>query len=101
MIAMTGTLRVSDVRAVESLGRRLHHYQTIRVSDSQRVVLIPPIGSFMVDWDAATIRLHIAAETQRDMDELVARLCEEFARGPAAISPIEWMASATVPVPFR
>ena len=101
MLAMTGTLRFDTVRALGELARRLCAYHSVRVSDTERVVLVPPIGSFLVDWDAATIRLHIAAATQRDMDELVARLCEEFARGPAAISPIEWMASATVPVPFR
>jgi hypothetical protein len=101
MLAMIGTLPVGDARSVEALGRRMHSYQTIRVSASQRVVLIPPIGSFLVDWDSAAIRLHIAGKTQRDLDELMEQLNEELTTGPNCFASIEWTRAAAIPVPFR
>ena len=49
MLAMTGTLRFDSVRALGELARRLCSYHSVRVSDTERVVLVPPIGSFLVD----------------------------------------------------
>ena len=98
---MTGTLTLAEVRAVDAISHRIRGYQSVRVSATQRVVLIPPIGSFLIDWDDDVLRLHIAANTQRDLDELVAQLGEELRRGCSWPVEIDWVASTAVPVPFR
>ena len=99
MLAMTGTLRVNDARSIAALRRRLHSYQTVRVSETQRVVLIPPIGSFLVDWDARNIRLHIAGNSRRDVDELMQELNAELRSICGLV--LVWEMSAAVPAPLR
>ena len=101
MLAMTGTMAIADVRAIDAISHRIRGYQSVRVSATQRVVLIPPIGSFLIDWDDDVLHLHIAANSQRDLDELVAQLSEELRRGCSFPVVIDWVASNSVPVPFR
>jgi hypothetical protein len=100
MLAMTGTLRLDD-RGADEVTRWLHHYQTIRITDDQRVVLIPPIGSFLIDWDPTAVRIHVAARTRGEIDELIAQLEDELHRCPGMPRPVEWETSSVVPVPFR
>jgi len=100
MLAMTGTLRLGERRVVEALFRRVRSYQTVQVSESQRIVLIPPIGSFLVDWDETAVRLHVAANSQRDIDELLEQLTQELCGGAEPLQ-IDWTVSSSVPVPFR
>ena len=101
VLAMTGTLRLGDSGAPGSLARRLHSYQTVRVSDSSRVVLIPPIGSFLVEWDGAGVRLHITGATQRDLDEVTEALDQELRRDAGQVHGIDWIPSTAVPVVYR
>ena len=96
---MTGTLRFDSARTLGELARRLCSYHSVRVSDSERVVLVPPIGSFLVDWDSAGVRLHIVAHAQRDLDELMAQLEAEVRK--VGTSAIVWTSSAAVPAPLR
>ncbi len=84
MLAMTGTLRPAF-----PFPRRLLSYQSVRVTSTRRVVWIPPIGSFLVDWDPAMIRVHIAGHTQRDIDELMRQLDAEAGRCDAPVQ-IVW-----------
>lgn len=100
MLAMTGTLRFDSVRALGELARRLCAYHSIRVSDTERVVLVPPIGSFLIDWDPAGVRLHVVAPAQRDLDELMNQLDAEV-RKVGTTASISWSASAAVPAPLR
>lgn len=100
MLAMTGTLRFESVRALGELARRLCSYHSIRVSETERVVLVPPIGSFLVDWDATSVRLHVVAFAQRDIDEIIAQLDTEVRKVGFGAS-IDWTNSAAVPVPLR
>jgi hypothetical protein len=100
MLAMTGTLRFDSVRALGELARRLCSYHSVRVSDSERVVLVPPIGSFLVDWDATGVRLHIVASSQRDLDEIMSQLDTEVRKVGTSAS-IAWNQSAAVPAPLR
>jgi len=96
---MTGTLRFDSARTLGELARRLCSYHSVRVSDSERVVLVPPIGSFLVDWDSTGVRLHIVAHAQRDLDELMAQLETEVRK--VGTSAIVWTSSAAVPAPLR
>jgi hypothetical protein len=100
MLAMTGTLRFESVRALGELARRLCSYHSIRVSDTERVVLVPPIGSFLVDWDTASVRLHVVASAQRDVDEIIAQLDTEVRKVGFGAS-IDWTSAAAIPVPLR
>jgi hypothetical protein len=100
MLAMTGTLRFDSVRALGELARRLCSYRSVRVSDTERVVLVPPIGSFLVDWDATGVRLHVVAVGQRDLDEIMNQL-EAEVRKVGTTAAITWSRSAAVPVPLR
>lgn len=100
MLAMTGTLRFESVRALGELARRLCSYHSIRVSDTERVVLVPPIGSFLVDWDTASVRLHVVASAQRDVDEIIAQLDTEVRKVGFGAS-IDWTNAAAIPVPLR
>lgn len=100
MLAMTGTLRFDTVRALGELARRLCAYHSVRVSDTERVVLVPPIGSFLIDWDRTGVRLHVVAPAQRDLDELMNQLDTEVRR-VATTASISWSASAVVPAPLR
>lgn len=97
---MTGTLRFDSVYALDVLARRLCAYHSVRVSDRERVVLVPPIGSFLVDWDATGVRLHVVAPAQRDLDELMAQLDAEV-RKVGALASIAWAPSVVVPAPLR
>jgi len=97
---MTGTLRFDTVRALGELARRLCSYHSVRVSDTERVVLVPPIGSFLVDWDATGVRLHVVASAQRDLDEIMAQLDAEM-RKVGTVAAIVWSSSAVVPAPLR
>ena len=97
---MTGTLRFDSMRALGELARRLCSYHSIRVSDTERVVLVPPIGSFLVDWDATGVRLHVVAFAQRDVDEIIAQLDTEVRKVGSGAS-IDWTNSAAVPAPLR
>ena len=90
MLAMIGSVRVADAGALDALRYRLHRYRTIRVSASQRVVLIPPIGSFLVEWDSESVWLHIAGTSRRDLDELVGELTDELTGKPAGFTRIHW-----------
>jgi len=100
MLAMTGTLRFDAARTLGELARRLCRYHSVRVSDTERVVLVPPIGSFLVDWDARSVRLHVVASGQRDLDEIMAQL-EAEVRKVGTGAAIVWSPSARVPVPLR
>ncbi|CAN5303804.1 hypothetical protein BH09ACT5_BH09ACT5_11340 [soil metagenome] len=100
MLAMTGTLRFDSARTRGELARRLYTYHSVRVSDSERVVLVPPIGSFLVDWDATGVRLHVVAAGQRDLDEIMRELDREVCKVGANAS-IAWTQSAAVPAPLR
>jgi hypothetical protein len=100
MLAMTGTLRFDTVRALGELARRLCAYHSVRVSDTERVVLVPPIGSFLIDWDQGGVRLHVVAHAQRDLDELMTQLDAEVRKVGTAAS-IVWSTSASVPPPLR
>ncbi len=100
MLAMTGTLRFDSMRALGELARRLCSYHSVRVSDSERVVLVPPIGSFLVDWDASGVRLHVVASAKVDLDEIMNQLDREV-RKVGANAAIIWTSSAAVPVPLR
>ena len=100
MLAMTGTLRFDTVRALGELARRLCSYHSVRVSDTERVVLVPPIGSFLVDWDPTGVRLHVVAARQRDLDEIMNQLDAEVRKVGTSAS-IAWSASAVVPAPLR
>ncbi|CAN5281650.1 hypothetical protein BH11ACT5_BH11ACT5_09840 [soil metagenome] len=100
MLAMTGTLRFDSVRALGELARRLCSYHSVRVSDTERVVLVPPIGSFLVDWDSARVRLHVVASAQRDLDEIIMQLDTEVRKVGSGAS-IDWTNSAAVPAPLR
>ena len=100
MMAMTGSVQVTDTYALDALRHGLHRYRTIRVSTSQRVVLIPPIGSFLVDWDSKCVRLHIAASSRRDLDELVSQLTDELTGRPAGFAGIDWAESPSVLAPL-
>lgn len=97
---MTGTLRFDSVRALGELARRLCAYHSVRVSDSERVVLVPPIGSFLIDWDPTGVRLHVVAHAQRDLDELMTQLDAEV-RKVGVTASIAWSHSSTVPAPLR
>jgi hypothetical protein len=97
---MTGTLRFDTARALGELARRLCSYHSVRVSDTERVVLVPPIGSFLVDWDRTGVRLHVVAVSRRDLDEIMAQLDTEVRKVGASAS-IAWSASTAVPVPLR
>ena len=100
MLAMTGTLRFDSLRALSELARRLCAYHSVRVSDSERVVLVPPIGSFLVDWDATGVRLHVVASAQRDVDEIMAQLDAEV-RKVGTSAAIVWTYAAAIPAPLR
>jgi hypothetical protein len=100
MLAMTGTLRFDSARALGELARRLCSYHTVRVSDRERVVLVPPIGSFLVDWDSTGVRLHVVASAQRDLDEIMHQLDTEV-RKVGTTASIAWSPSAAVPAPLR
>ena len=100
MLAMTGTLRFDSVRALGELARRLCSYHSVRVSDTERVVLVPPIGSFLVDWDSASVRLHVVASAQRDLDEIIKQLDTEVRKVGSGAS-IDWTTSAAVPSSLR
>ena len=97
---MTGTLRFDTVRAFGELARRLCAYHSVRVSDTERVVLVPPIGSFLVDWDPSAVRLHVVASTQRDLDEIMQQLDAEVRRVGTSAA-IAWASALTVPAPLR
>ena len=98
MLAMIGSVHVADDGALDAIRHRLQRYRTIRVSPSQRVVLIPPIGSFLVEWDSASVWLHLAATSRRDLDELVSELTAELMRKPAGFTRIHWAETSEVPV---
>ena len=100
MLAMTGTLRFDSVRALGELARRLCSYHSVRVSDTERVVLVPPIGSFLVDWDSSSVRLHVVASAQRDIDEIIKQLDTEVRKVGSGAS-IDWTNSAAVPASLR
>lgn len=100
MLAMTGTLRFDSVRALGELSRRLCAYHSVRVSDTERVVLVPPIGSFLVDWDVSGVRLHIVSSSQRDLDEIMNQLDTEVRKVGTAAS-ISWASARAVPAPLR
>ena len=97
---MTGTLRFDSMRALGELARRLCSYHSVRVSDTERVVLVPPIGSFLVDWDATRVRLHVVASAQRDLDEIMNQLDAEVRKVGFGAS-IDWTNSAAVPAALR
>ena len=97
---MTGTLRFDTVRALGELARRLCAYHSVRVSDTERVVLVPPIGSFLVDWDATAVRLHVVASGQRDLDEIMDQLDAEV-RKVGTSAAIMWSRAGVVPAPLR
>ena len=96
---MTGTLRFDSARTLGELARRLCSYHSVRVSDTERVVLVPPIGSFLIDWDPTGVRLHVVTVAQRDLDELMAQLEPEVRK--VGTSAIVWTSSAAVPAPLR
>ena len=100
MLAMTGTLRFDTVRALGELARRLCAYHSVRVSATEPVVLVPPIGSFLVDWDVTGVRLHVVAVGQRDLDEIMNQLDTEVRKVGTSAS-IVWSRAASVPVPLR
>ena len=101
MLAMTGTLEFGSASVVDELARRLRGYQSVRVSERQRVVQIPPIGSFLVDWDTTAARLHVVANRQRDLDEIIEQLDAEVVKGSRELVAISWAPSSAVPVPLR
>ncbi|TBN57637.1 hypothetical protein EYE40_09695 [Glaciihabitans arcticus] len=90
MLAMTGTLRID----ASTFDRRLRRYRSIPLSASQRVVLIPPIGSFLIDWDLSAIRLHVRAGSQWEANEVIEQLNEELKRRLAGLPCLEWEQSA-------
>ena len=96
MLATTGTLRFESVRAFSELARRLCSSHSVRVSATERVVLVPPIGSFRIDWDVSGVRLHVVASAQRDLDEIMKQLDAEVRKVGTSIS---WSSSALVAVP--
>lgn len=98
MLAMTGTLHFDSVQAFGELARRLCAYHSVRVSETERVVLVPPIGSFLVDWDRTRVRLHVVASTQRDLDEIMSQLDTEVRK---VLASIHWAASTAVPAALR
>ena len=97
---MTGTLRFDSARALGELARRLCSYHSVRVSDTERVVLVPPIGSFLIDWDPTGVRLHVVTVAQRDLDEVEAQLDAEVRKVGTSAS-IDWTRSDVVPAPLR
>ena len=100
MLAMTGTLRFDTAHALGELSRRLCAYHSVRVSETERVVLVPPIGSFLVDWDVRGVRLHVVASAQRDLDEIMAQLDAEV-RKVNSSAAIAWASAAIIPAPLR
>lgn len=97
---MTGTLRFDSARTLGELARRLCSYHSVRVSDTERVVLVPPIGSFLIDWDSTGVRLHVVTAAQRDLDEIMSQLDAEVRKVGTSAS-IAWSPSAVVPAPLR
>ena len=97
---MTGTLRFDSARALGELARRLCSYHSVRVSDTERVVLVPPIGSFLIDWDPTGVRLHVVTVAQRDLDEIMSQLDAEVRKVGTSAS-IAWSPSVVVPAPLR
>ena len=98
MLATTGTLRFESVRAFGELARRLYGYHSVRVSATERVVLVPPIGSFLIDWDVSGVRLHVVASAQRDLDDIMGQLDAEV-RKVGTTASISWSMSAPLSVP--
>ena len=54
-----------------------------------------------MDWDTTAARLHVVANRQRDLDEIIEQLDAEVVKGSRELVAISWAPSSTVPVPLR
>jgi hypothetical protein len=101
VIAMMGT--ASPRSAAPGLGTliaRLHDYQAVRVSEFESVVLIPRVGSVLVDARPTQIVFHLAADSQAVLDRSIAALHEELSIAEAGNVSVDWMPAASLPVPL-
>lgn len=99
---MTGTVRPSPSDPISArLVRRLRSYESIRMTEQQTMVLLPGIGSMLVDRSGGDLRLEIAAESRDELDTLRTR-CMAALIAPLDDPPrVEWRQAVAVPVSFR
>jgi hypothetical protein len=99
---MTGTVRPSPGDPILArLVSRLRSFESIRMTDDQTMVLLPGIGSVLVDRGGGDLRLELAAESRAELDTLRGR-CMAALMAPLADPPqVEWRQAVAVPVFFR
>lgn len=100
---MTGTVLPSaGDPTLARLIARLRAYESIRMSDTETMVLVPTIGSLLVErLGPGQIRFEIAAESAEALDLLAVAVTAEITRSVQHPPSISWARAVTVPVSFR